>query len=59
MSFNEIEIFPEFKSNPALLEQGEACEVMVVVLLHVFEGEVVQEDLYYDADSLIQCGWAD
>lgn len=38
---------------------GEACEVMVVVLLHVFEGEVIQEDLYYDADSLIQCGWAD
>jgi ketosteroid isomerase-like protein len=37
---------------------GEACEVMVVVLLHVFEGEIVQEDLYYDTDSLIQCGWA-
>lgn len=37
---------------------GEACEVMAVVLLHVLDGKIVQEDLYYNADSLIQCGWA-
>jgi hypothetical protein len=38
---------------------GEACEIMVVVLLHVLDGKIVQEDLYYDVDSLIQCGWAE
>jgi ketosteroid isomerase-like protein len=37
---------------------GEACEVMAVVLLHVLDGKIVQEDLYYNTDSLIQCGWA-
>jgi ketosteroid isomerase-like protein len=36
----------------------EACEVMAVVLLHVLDGKVVQEDLYYEPDSLIRCGWA-
>jgi ketosteroid isomerase-like protein len=38
---------------------GEACEVMAVVLLHVLDGKIVQEDLYYNADSLIQCAWAE
>lgn len=38
---------------------GEACAVEVVVLLHVFEGKIIQEDIYYEPDSLIQCGWAE
>ena len=38
---------------------GEPCDVEAVVLLHVFEGKLIQEDLYYEPDSLIQCGWAE
>ena len=38
---------------------GETCQVLAVVLLHVLDGKIVQEDLYYDAESLIQCGWAE
>jgi len=37
---------------------GETCEVMVVVLLRVFEGKIIQEEIYYQPDSLITCGWA-
>jgi ketosteroid isomerase-like protein len=37
----------------------EVCEVEAVVLLHVFEGKIIQEDIYYETDSLIQCGWAE
>jgi ketosteroid isomerase-like protein len=37
---------------------GETCEVMAVVLLQVLDGKIIQEDLYYEPDSLIQCGWA-
>lgn len=37
---------------------GETCEVMAVVLLQVLDGKIIKEDLYYDADTLIQCGWA-
>ncbi len=40
-------------------QSGEPCQVMVVVLLHVLDGKIVQEDLYYEPDSLIQCGWAE
>ena len=36
---------------------GETCEVMAVVLLHILDGEIIQEDLYYEPDTLIQCGW--
>jgi len=38
---------------------GDACQVMAVVLLQVLDGKIDQEDLYYGADSLIQCGWAE
>jgi len=30
---------------------------MAVVLLHILDGEIIQEDLYYEPDTLIQCGW--
>jgi len=38
---------------------GEVCEIEAVVLLHVLEGMILQEDIYYEPDSLIQCGWAE
>jgi len=38
---------------------GEVCEVEAVVLLRIFEGKIVQEDIYYEPNSLIQCGWAE
>ncbi len=37
---------------------GQACEVMAVVLLHVLDGKIIQEDPYYEPESLIRCGWA-
>jgi ketosteroid isomerase-like protein len=40
-------------SNPI----GETCEVMVVVLLQVFEGKIIQEEIFYQPGSLITCGW--
>jgi hypothetical protein len=57
MSFNEFEKFPEFKSYPAKLEQGEACEVRVVVRLDVLDGKIIQEELCDSTDSLIHCAW--
>ena len=38
---------------------GEACAVEAVMLLHVLNGKIVQEDLYYELNSLVQCGWAE
>jgi len=38
---------------------GEVCEVEAVVLLHVFEGKIIQEDIFYEPNSLIECGWAE
>jgi ketosteroid isomerase-like protein len=38
---------------------GEACEIKEVVLLQVLDGEIIQEDLYYDAGTLIECSWAE
>ncbi len=37
---------------------GEDCEVMALVLLQILDGKIEQEVLYYEVDSLIQCGWA-
>ena len=34
------------------------CEVLVAVLLQTSEGKITNEDLYYEPDSLIKCGWA-
>jgi ketosteroid isomerase-like protein len=34
------------------------CEVLVAVLLQASEGKITHEDLYYQPDSLIKCGWA-
>ena len=34
------------------------CEVLAVVLLQVLDGKIIQEDLYYEPESLIRCGWA-
>jgi ketosteroid isomerase-like protein len=33
------------------------CEVLVAVLLQASEGKITHEDLYYEPDSLIKCGW--
>ena len=38
---------------------GEVCEIGAVVLLHVPDGVTIQEDLYYEPNSLLQCGWAE
>lgn len=36
-----------------------SCEVLMAVLLETDEGgRIVAERVYYDADSLIACGWA-
>lgn len=37
---------------------NQPCEVLVAVLLQTSEGKITHEDLYYEPDSLIQCGWA-
>ena len=37
---------------------GEDCEVMALVLLQIMDGKIEQEVLFYEIDSLIQCGWA-
>jgi len=39
-------------------EAGQPCEVKVAVLLQTVENLITQETLYYDAQSLISCGWA-
>ena len=36
----------------------EICEVTAIVLLQVLDGKIIQEDLYYEPESLIRCGWA-
>ena len=38
---------------------GIPCDLEAVVLLYVLEGKIIQEDIYYEPDSLIQCGWAE
>ena len=38
---------------------GNDCEVIATVLLQVQDGKIIQEDLYYDPESLIRCGWAE
>ena len=38
---------------------GEVCEIEAIILLHVFEGKILQEDIYYEPNSLIECGWAE
>jgi ketosteroid isomerase-like protein len=37
---------------------GEQCEVHAAVLLKTSDDQIVHEALYYGADSLISCGWA-
>jgi len=36
----------------------ETCEVQAAVLVETSEDHIVHESVYYDADSLIACGWA-
>lgn len=38
---------------------GEACVVMAAVVVDAAEEGIVAESLYYEADSLLTCGWAD
>lgn len=38
--------------------EGQPCEVRAAVLLKVSEGRIIHESWYYDADSVIRCGWA-
>lgn len=33
------------------------CEVLATVLLQVQDGKIIQEDLFYEPESLIRCGW--
>lgn len=35
------------------------CPVQVAVLLSVDEGQIVYEEIYYEAASLLDCGWLD
>lgn len=39
-------------------KNGQPCEVKVAVLLKTAENLITQETLYYEAQSLISCGWA-
>jgi len=39
-------------------QNGQPCEVKVAVLLKTAENLIYQETLYYEAQSLIGCGWA-
>ena len=36
---------------------GNECDVFVTVLLQVQDGKIIQEDLYYEPESLIRCRW--
>ncbi len=38
---------------------GEPCVVMAAVVVDTTEEGIVAESLYYEADSLLACGWAD
>jgi hypothetical protein len=37
---------------------NQPCEILVAVLLKASEGKITHEALYYESDSLIDCGWA-
>jgi ketosteroid isomerase-like protein len=37
---------------------SKVCEITAIVLLHVMEGQIVQEEVYYKPESLLRCGWA-
>jgi ketosteroid isomerase-like protein len=37
---------------------GQPCDVRAVVLLQTAEDQIVHEDLFYEPQSLIKCGWA-
>ena len=37
---------------------GQPCDVRAVVLLQTAEDQIVHEDLFYEPESLIKCGWA-
>jgi ketosteroid isomerase-like protein len=38
--------------------QGRSCDVLAAVLLENTDEGIIQERIYYNADSLISCGWA-
>jgi ketosteroid isomerase-like protein len=38
--------------------RGEPCQVQAAVLLHTSQDLIVDEVLYYQAESLARCGWA-
>jgi ketosteroid isomerase-like protein len=38
--------------------RGQPCAVKAGVLLQAADGKIIHETIYYEADSLIQCGWA-
>lgn len=37
---------------------GQACELEALVLLDADGGSIESEEIYYDAESLIECGWS-
>jgi SnoaL-like domain len=39
-------------------QAGQPCAVNAVILLEIAEGKIINERLFYNADSLIDCGWA-
>jgi ketosteroid isomerase-like protein len=39
-------------------QNGQPCEVKMAILLQTAENLIIQETLYYEAQSLISCGWA-
>jgi hypothetical protein len=38
--------------------EGKLCDVLAAVLLEHTDEGIIQERIYYNADSLISCGWA-
>jgi hypothetical protein len=39
-------------------QTGEPCDVRAIILLRSYHDKIINERLFYNADSLIACGWA-
>ncbi len=39
-------------------QAGKPCDVRAIILLESFQNKIISEQLFYNADSLIACGWA-
>jgi hypothetical protein len=40
-------------------QSSQACTIEAAVLLSQSDEEIVKESIYYDTDSLLECGWAE